>query len=103
MKPPAPETRPHDDAGSVAERVCPVCAAPVMRIHRRAADRLLSLFVLVHRYRCLGFSCGWEGTLREQGCAATTITRATRVVSSPEPRLQAWRNALYARLWKKPP
>lgn len=103
MTPPFPETRPLGDAGAVAERVCPVCAAPVMRIRRRVADRLLSLFVLVHRYRCLGFSCGWEGTVREQGCAATTITRATRAAPNPDTRPLPWRSTLYARLWKKPP
>ena len=101
MKPPFPQTQPGNEVGGVGERVCPMCAGPVIRIRRRATDRLLSLFVLVHRYRCIGFSCGWEGTVRGRGCAATTIKRATRAEPSPPPRHTDWRKTLYARLWKK--
>ena len=101
MKPPFRETRPLGDAGATTEKVCPVCAAPVMRIRRRVGDRLLSLFVLVHRYRCVGFSCGWEGTMRERSGAATTNTRATRAQTVAQPQPTDWRKKLYARLWKK--
>ena len=60
------------------EHTCPLCAGYLIRIHRRAADRLLSLLVLVHRYRCLGFSCRWEGNIRAHNRAAATITIAPR-------------------------
>ena len=52
-----------------------------MRVRRRATDRLLSLIVQVHRYRCTGFGCQWEGALRNRGCAATTGPRAARAES----------------------
>ncbi len=43
--------------------VCPLCGSSVARIHRRLIDRLTSLVVLRHRYRCLAMGCGWEGNL----------------------------------------
>ncbi len=43
---------------------CPRCKGLVYRIHRRFADRVLSMFVLVHRYRCSSWACGWEGLLQ---------------------------------------
>jgi len=36
----------------------------------RLAERLLSLFVAVRRYRCRAMGCGWEGNLRVSGGAA---------------------------------
>jgi len=48
-----------------SEQICPMCAEGyLIRVRRRVVDRLLSLFVLVHRYRCPCFSCQWEGNLR---------------------------------------
>ncbi len=43
---------------------CPRCRGPVVRVRRRALDRLVSLVSPRHRFRCAGFGCGWEGTLR---------------------------------------
>lgn len=46
---------------------CPLCRGALTRIGRRPIDRLSSQFVPAHRFRCEGFSCGWEGTLRVDG------------------------------------
>jgi len=43
---------------------CPRCNGGVVRIRRRAFDRLVSLVSPRHRFRCAAFGCGWEGTLR---------------------------------------
>jgi hypothetical protein len=43
--------------------VCPICRGEVARIGRRLIDRLWSLFVPVHRYRCRRYSCHWVGNL----------------------------------------
>jgi hypothetical protein len=40
---------------------CPTCGAPLERVHRHRVDRWLSHFRTVHRYRCTGSACGWEG------------------------------------------
>lgn len=45
--------------------VCPECGErSLIRIHRRMIDRLLGIFVKVHRYRCQEFPCRWEGRLK---------------------------------------
>ncbi|MBS1160669.1 MAG: hypothetical protein H6R15_3088 [Proteobacteria bacterium] len=45
--------------------VCPECGErSLIRIHRRMIDRLLGIFVKVHRYRCEEFPCRWEGRLK---------------------------------------
>ena len=54
---------PTSDVG-LSTQTCPRCACRLIRMGRRPLDRLISLFVLVHRYRCPGFSCRWEGCLR---------------------------------------
>jgi hypothetical protein len=43
---------------------CPRCRGGVVRIRRRAFDRLVSLVSPRQRFRCAAFGCGWEGTLR---------------------------------------
>jgi hypothetical protein len=40
---------------------CPRCNGFVRRIRRRPIDRLVSVFVPMHRYRCCELGCGWEG------------------------------------------
>jgi len=40
---------------------CPVCGGPLHRIHRRRADRILSLFIPVKRFQCKDHQCGWSG------------------------------------------
>jgi hypothetical protein len=46
------------------EDECPFCGGAVYRIPRRTLDRLLSHFVLVHRYHCGAMICGWQGAMR---------------------------------------
>ena len=70
------------DASSalVATQVpCPLCAEGLIRIRRRTIDRLLSLFVLVHRYRCADGLCGWEGNLRIRSRAVKTLRDQSEV------------------------
>lgn len=43
---------------------CPRCKGSIYRVPRRTVDRILSLFVPVHRYRCSMMGCDWEGNLR---------------------------------------
>jgi hypothetical protein len=43
---------------------CPRCQGAVMRVRRRAFDRLVSVISPRKRFRCAAFGCGWEGTLR---------------------------------------
>ena len=52
---------------SFSDQVCPQCAGDLMRTSRRSIDRLTSLFIPVHRYRCCRFSCQWQGNLRAPG------------------------------------
>jgi len=49
----------------VSGRACPDCGGDVDRIPRRFIDRISSAIVYSQRYRCRGFSCRWEGNLRE--------------------------------------
>jgi len=50
----------------MAHHLCPDCGGPLRQVHRRAFDRLVTLFYRVHRYRCSNADCGWEGLLRSQ-------------------------------------
>jgi hypothetical protein len=46
-------------------RSCPRCGGSVVRIKRRVRDRMMSTFFsTVHRFRCEGFGCSWEGNLK---------------------------------------
>lgn len=40
---------------------CPQCKGDIHRVHRRAVDRLISVFVPVRRYRCANGQCRWYG------------------------------------------
>jgi predicted RNA-binding Zn-ribbon protein involved in translation (DUF1610 family) len=42
---------------------CPECGQEVHRIHRHLRDRMMSLGLRVHRYRCTNAACGWEGVV----------------------------------------
>lgn len=42
---------------------CPQCGGEVERVHRHLRDRLLSLILRIHRYRCSSSACGWEGVV----------------------------------------
>jgi len=44
--------------------ICPECQGPAERIPRRWIDRLTSLILPRHRYRCRSWVCRWEGNLR---------------------------------------
>lgn len=51
--------------GGAASHACPACGKHgLVRIRRRFIDRLLSLFVSRHRFRCTHSGCAWEGSLR---------------------------------------
>jgi hypothetical protein len=78
MKPPALSRGPAGYASATTKHTCPLCAGYLIRIPRRATDRLLSLFALVHRYRCSHFSCQWEGRIRVCSRAAATMTVSPR-------------------------
>ena len=54
---------PTNDVGLSAQ-TCPRCASRLIRMARHPLDRLFSFIVPVHRYRCPGFACRWEGCLR---------------------------------------
>lgn len=56
----------HAPPAAAAPR-CARCHGAVYRVQRRLADRILSYFVSVQRYRCHSFGCGWEGNLRANG------------------------------------
>ena len=50
--------------GTGAGHECPLCNAALLRTARRPMDRFLSRFVAVQRYRCVSFTCQWEGNFR---------------------------------------
>ena len=54
------------DYVGISQHTCPVCNGQLLRTRRRAVDRLSSLFVPVHRYRCHVFSCQWVGNFGTQ-------------------------------------
>lgn len=57
-------------------RCCPRCHGEICRGPVRLAERLLSLFIAVRRYRCRAMGCGWEGNLRVGGAPAKASLRA---------------------------
>jgi len=57
-------SRPGADGPAPPARTCPRCNGSVYRVPRRVVDRLLSVFVAVHRHRCDEMGCYWEGNLR---------------------------------------
>ncbi|MFN2328549.1 MAG: diguanylate cyclase domain-containing protein [Chromatocurvus sp.] len=52
---------------ALAEPVCPRCKGSLVRIRRRIVDRIICLFTLVWRYRCIGDNgnpaCAWQGNI----------------------------------------
>jgi len=48
---------------------CPRCGEPAYRVRRSPLDKFISLFRLVHRYRCSDAWCAWEGRQRQIGQA----------------------------------
>ena len=43
---------------------CPVCSGYAVRVRRRYTDRIINLFVAVHRYKCQDHHCQWQGNIR---------------------------------------
>jgi hypothetical protein len=78
MKPRAISTEPAGYVSVTTKHTCPMCEGYLIRIPRRVTDRLLSKFVLMHRYRCPDFACQWEGNLRVRSHAAATMTISPR-------------------------
>jgi len=72
MKPPAPHEESADESGG-GKLTCALCGGNLIRIPRRASDRLLNLFVPVHRYRCSRFTCQWTGNLRIDSRTAKSL------------------------------
>ena len=62
----------------VSHQVCPLCGGNLIRTTRRPIDRVWSLFVLVHRYRCNQFACQWTGNLRVTSSAENSATETPR-------------------------
>ena len=48
---------------------CPICGSDMVYAPRRVIDRLLHWIRPVHRYRCIGFKCGYEGKGRSHKLA----------------------------------
>lgn len=58
---------PRDCSGlTMSGRTCPRCGSELLRIRRRAIDRVLSVFWRVQRYSCNNFQCQWEGNLHQK-------------------------------------
>ena len=49
---------------AVSNCKCPICSGYAVRIRRRYTDRIISLFVSVHRYKCQDQHCQWQGNIR---------------------------------------
>lgn len=56
---------------------CPACGSPLVRLHRHALDRWISVFRSVHRYRCTDASCAWEGLVGREPAGSTPAASAT--------------------------
>jgi hypothetical protein len=64
--PPMPDKPPAYGSNAEGGLRCPRCRGAVVRIRRRAFDRLVSVVSPRKRFRCAAFGCGWEGTLRDR-------------------------------------
>ena len=65
-------------------RDCPRCNGTVVRVRRRAIDRLLSHFRTVYRYQCLSLHCRWRGNLRpDRGRREKRGGQAGKALNSP--------------------
>lgn len=84
-----------DTGHSSCARECPRCNSSVFRVSRRFIDMLISMFITIHRYRCISMQCNWEGNLREKqndlpSCSLGVLSReqaGTRSVMEKSPRL----------------
>jgi hypothetical protein len=78
---PVAELKDFEPSGAMRP-TCPLCKGALIRVWRRPIDRFTSLFVPVHRFRCEGFSCGWEGNFRVDAAdraSTTLLERAARL------------------------
>lgn len=67
------------------EATCPLCLTQMDRVHRHFADRCLSLFVPVARYRCAAAGCSWEGLF------APSLSRTQTRTSTRGPQAESYR------------
>ena len=44
---------------------CPICGSYTTRVHRRMIDRIASLIIPVHRYKCHNYQCQWQGNVKQ--------------------------------------
>jgi hypothetical protein len=77
MKPYTSRTPSETGPRGVTPRPCPLCGHPLTRITRTATDRLLGLVRVAYRYRCMHFSCQWEGMLRPGKASTAPSLRGT--------------------------
>lgn len=55
-------------SAKLTSRACPRCGKALMRVHRKSFDRAISkLVVPVHRYKCSGEQCNWQGLRVDTG------------------------------------
>ena len=66
-------SNPSANTAETSRHTCPTCGEPLLRIPRRAVDRLLSLFSPVHRYRCRNHSCRWQGNISVQNTSEEKV------------------------------
>ena len=59
---------------------CPRCGSRFIRRHRRFADRLLSVFSPVRRYRCTSARCRYECNVPKSGSRHRPFARAAGLV-----------------------
>ena len=65
-------------ASQVLIGACPDCGGDLVRVHRCAIDRLLSVLVPVRRFRCA--DCVWEGLATRAHWHSWTLRAARRRV-----------------------
>lgn len=63
-----------------SKRRCPDCDGPLTQTPRRVADRALSVFIFMHRFRCPHFLSAFEGNLRDRPLGIPAVLNAPRVL-----------------------
>jgi hypothetical protein len=64
---------------------CPLCHGELRRTWRQPVDRFASLFLPLHRYRCVNFGCQWEGNFRTHSHHAQAANSASAALTEPTP------------------
>jgi hypothetical protein len=87
---PSGSAAPCYDGATAPDVVCPCCRGNLIRIWRRPSDRLLSMFIPLHRYRCDAHDCRWEGNIRRSRTGRVSAARGSRAPNEvPENRIPA--------------